>query len=270
MLLSQFKPSWSSSISINPKVSVAGVEIGASAQSQMPTKDLASKVHTLTQKLKREKSIESVQRDSQFDSDKFWLHSGEWHNGLYVFGADDGDVVAYFLWTTVDDILVLLVGSPTNVVGEKIANSGANLYGTHSTWLAVLRFLDRTVGSSKDILVSAKETKKATADSETLQSIELQLHPDVRIQLMTELVYGRQITSRSIALGVFCLKYLSWLPRNRVETIFKIIYQDDIEDPQELLESKFGNWDPATENALSDLKRYKRLIVGSPLYSALL
>jgi len=60
----------------------------------------------------------------------FWSNTGVWRSGLFYFRTFASTTVAYFVWKRFGTALVVLTGSPNNVIGRRVARDGVLISST--------------------------------------------------------------------------------------------------------------------------------------------
>lgn len=125
MLLSQLRYSKLALPKIRPKVGVAGVEIEAEISPQA-RENLIHDTLSLLRLMTRKRLIRDLADSSVIDTREFWHDQGCWFNGLFLFSVEV-ELTTYFLWRTYQDALILLVGSPLNILGKKLVQDGVRM-----------------------------------------------------------------------------------------------------------------------------------------------
>lgn len=286
MLLNQLRRSRFSFPKIKPKVDVAGVGLEVELNSQAK-QDLIEDTLRLLEIMEKKDLLKSLLPDSKIDSDVFWRDEGLWFNGLFTFRATP-DIVSYFLWKTHGDSIILLVGSPLHILGDKIIREGVFAPGTSAAWRGVIDFVDLYIRPDESVLVfdpsrdvgftflSKEKTYQDELEELPLKMAEFDVAPDTEIRdVATELFSRESIVymsgQRALSLGILCLKYLSRLPQSRVDTVFKVFFEDSLEVPEDL-PKWFSTLSGISEDLVAQLglEKYRRVYIGSPIYTALL
>ena len=158
------------------------------------------------------------------DSRNFYHSEDLWRHGLFYFATLPSVTVTYLLWRSFDQSLVLLAGSPKNIIGQTTLGDGIYLSST---------------GDAIDTLGSGDFLREIHTD-EPNQSKNHHLQPNQTVSrgfTDVDWVYMVHTNSRSAPMAMFCFKHLRRLPEMQVDTVFKI----------------FSKFDSVTGNCLSDL-----------------
>lgn len=292
------------SLKISPKVDFAGVSVGADVESRTDSA-VVTKLGKLLQALDKKQDIRDARWGDSLASGQYFRNSGPWRHGLFYFKGGIPEFwgrgeerllkvsVAYLAWTTFRDSIVLLVGSPNNILGDKVAPEGVFMPGTSGVADAIRR------------LVNSFPTDEGTSPViESGWGGEVS-QPDIQVGSKNQYVeqYGRTRIPlpgfddqwSSLAFAQFCLYHLQTLPQGNLETVFRIEsthesagenFRDDLQQfsKQKLAETRrimsdypdhlareAKEWKNAKRSATAaKLGIYSRVYVGSPLYTSLL
>lgn len=265
MLLSQLRRSKLAIPKITPKVGVAGIEIEAEISSQARQGLIRDTVSLLTLMTKR-KLIKELAEDPAINTRSYWHDESTWFNGLFLFRVEV-DLATYFLWKVFQDAIILLIGSPQNILGEKIVRDGVQIPGTSGMYDQILRFVDRNI-QPDDIVLA---TDKRYQDHPYYEWLNL---PSVVLELASDAIFLDEFeslpsSSKALSLGFLCLKHLIGLPQSEIDTVFRLFQEYDLEHPRDLLNwgSVLGGFPHITEQL--KLVDVRRVFVGSPIYTAL-
>ncbi|MEJ2559459.1 MAG: hypothetical protein P8186_25245 [Anaerolineae bacterium] len=268
MLLSQFRHSKLAVPKITPKIDVVGIgieaEIGSQARENL-VKDTLSLLRLMT----RRKLIRDLARNSAFDTRSFWHDEGRWFNGLYLFSAEV-ELATYFLWKAYQDAIILLVGSPLNILGEKIVRDGVRLPGTGGVCNEVHRFVDKIIGPDEMVLAADNRYKgHPYFTRRKLPGATYEMANDAEFAETFEFL---RPPPRALSLGVLCMKYLVNLPKSEIDTVFKLFHRYDLEHPKDLLDWGLVLSSVSKQGIINRmrLERTRTVFVGSPIYTAIL
>jgi len=147
-------------------------------------------------------------------SGRFYRSETEWYHGVFYFAnfATMVNVTAtYVLWTTRGDSVVLLVGSPANIIGQNTPAQGLTLSssGDALNTLGSMSFLEE---------IREDEENHFSSSSHAQAGLRFDRTPPSRI----DWIYTLRTESRSVPLAMFCFRYLAQLPPTRIDTVFKI------------------------------------------------
>ena len=267
MPLSQLSRSKLAIPKITPKIGVAGIEVEAEISSQA-RQDLIRDTVTLLRLMTRRKLIKDLAEGPAIDTGGFWHDEGTWFNGLYLFRVEV-DLATYFLWKVFQDAIFLLVGSPLNILGEKIMRDGVEIPGTSGACHRILRFVDRNIQPDEIVLAADKRYQDHPYFAWLkLPGMTYDVANDAHLQETFEYTSSQ---SKALSLGVLCLRNLICLPQSEIDTVFRLFHEYDFEHPRDLLDwgsvlSKFSQKKTAKQMGLVNVRR---VFVGSPIYTAL-
>lgn len=225
-------------------------------------------------------SVLSLGDAATIDASKFYASKAIWHNGLFYFRTIVSVTVAYFVWKKHGDSIIVLAGSPDNIIGTRVAKQGIHLSSTGDA-------ID-TIGSSEildainsneasSVVVGGGRTSRRIPRSERPISIPARDRDTTR-NWFKEAVYTH---SREVGLAIFCLNDLSNLLEMSIDTVFRIYstYSSKGANLFEDLEAehKEGQREYAvlyTEEGLKEARRIgmanlRTIYIGSPLYTAI-
>lgn len=283
MLYSQFKQF--KLPKVKPKISIAGLELEANIES--PTFDNSvTKTTQLLKAMNNQGLIKPLPSESRaIDTESYWHDKQVWHSGIYSFGEPRGDNIAsYFLWRKFQNSLILLVGSPANILGEKTVEGSALVLGRTPGILEELFSFSKliveyiqpdenvTVLSMRGVKTEIKEVaedpkQKQQILNSPITKLNWKNIENQKVKNLSDFdkhIYN-PAPSRALSLGVFCLKYLCDLPERDVDTVFKIFYKLEMNAPDDL-----PFWIKELSSlGMSDLEKVRTILIGSPLYIAL-
>jgi hypothetical protein len=244
---------------LSAKVTVPGAEVTVSGERGEQEDDLVARTIGVERKLRRRNLVKNLAAESQLDPSSYYADEATWWNGLFAFSGDfslskdAGRVVSYLLWRPWLDSIVLLAGSPENVLGERVIRDGVWAYGTTGTWATILRFAETTFATDEP------GYEAVTAASASTPAVGHQAAPD-----------GLFDSPSGLALAVICARYLSALPHTTVETVFRVSQRFPIQTPGLLPDwaQKALGHGSAGGRRVELVRRCEAVYVGSPLYTA--
>lgn len=245
---------------VSAKVTVPGAEVSVSGGSGEQQDDLVARTVGLERRLRRRKLVKSLAGESELDPSSYYADEATWWNGLFAFNGDfsldqgAARVVSYLLWRPWRDSIVLLAGSPENVLGERVVRDGVWAYGTTGTWATILRFAERSFAADE------QGFEAVTDASASVPGEGKKVAPS-----------GLFDSPSGLALAVICARYLSTLPQSTVETVFRVSQRFPIRTPGLLPDwavEALGDGG-AGERRVELVRRCEAVYVGSPLYTAL-
>jgi len=91
----------------------------------------------------------------------FIQDKGTWHHGLFSFNHPPYfrdhkmSVITYVLWRTFGTSIVLLVGSPRNILGEEaVIRDGVLIPGSNGAFFHLLDFIDNSIQTDEPYAVT--------------------------------------------------------------------------------------------------------------------
>jgi hypothetical protein len=160
------------------------------------------------------------------DSTRFIKDSDVWRQGLFNFLATGTNVVTFVAFRRIGPLLILLVGSPRNILGEQIVKDGMHVPGTSGALLDVLSFIKNTLNTeeTRAVLVggglpfygSRVENTHSLADSAldlAPNSVDIVVPPGGREKDPNWDFNWNTFSPKRIA--IFCQHYLGYLPQQR-------------------------------------------------------
>ena len=267
MLLSQLSHSKLAIPKITPKIGVAGIEVEAEISSQA-RQNLIKDTLSLLRLMTRRKLIRDLAKDPVIDTGRFWHDEGIWFNGLFLFRVEV-DLATYFLWKVYRDAIILLIGSPLNILGEKIVRDGVQIPGTSGACDQLLRFVARNIQPDEIVLATDKRYQGHPYLARlNLPGVTYGVANDAHLDSRLEFLPSKP---KALSLGSLCLKHLMYLPQSEIDTVFRLFHEYDLEHPKDLLD--WGSLlSSVSHTAMAEqmgLINVRRVFVGSPIYTAL-
>jgi len=256
---------------VTATVGVPGVQLGVAPPADVP--DLYRRTNALIKKMERRDRMVPMPKSGDLDVSTFYRDRSEWAQGLYSFKGDfslDGDgarVVTYLLWRRWQNSIILLVGSPQNVLGERVVHGGVWAYGTTGTWTTLLHFAEATLRTDEANLVGVAPQANRPQAGDLKWVDPGEIGGEVEEQpLPAELMDS----PRALALAALCLGQLSRLPASQIDTAFRLFQRLPL-----TLRGEVPSWvtgllgQGGGREKLDILRQCKIIYVGSPLYTAL-
>jgi hypothetical protein len=238
---------------LGAKAEIPGISIELGLEKDSAPNDetrLIEDVSTVIQALQKQNEILPLVEEGKLDSSALYSDSSNWHHGLYSLKMTETDeqLISYIAWKASRNRIFLLLGSPSNILGEAVVSEGSE-YTLPSS-----RTVNKIVESSLQW-----EFVKTIDDCETLEPGEFSLKidaeqpPSLKVDIhraaSPRLIKAQNDVLRGNALAIFCTSALERLPSSQLETVFKIYH---------VL--------PVSRAAAP----YDAVYVGSPIYTALL
>lgn len=262
---------------ITPKVELPGpVNLGVTIRPTVQEKNPVSRLTSLLKRMRSRELLQALKDTDSLESNVYYTDTAEWYNGLFAFkgalGLGDKPlrVISFLLWRPWNETILLLAGSPQHILGEKIVRQGVSIYGTTGTLSSVLGFASQNLETGEPNLVTTgphgqglsigeKPLPCVEMDATELDGNEEHLPPEL------------PACSDALALGLICVRYLSRLPKSRLELVFtpykRLNFKRRADLPHwgfELLHT------PILDPTLVDFFwKCRAIYIGSPLYTAL-
>lgn len=262
----------------SPKVEVAGLSVSIDIASQQDS-DLIGETLSLVAMLRKSKMLKSLDGVHRLNTNDFYHDNSTWFSGLFYFSNYGGVIVAsYMLWRHWNDTIVLLIGSPLNILGEKVIRDGVFSPSTNGTWPEFLDFVRQALSTDENPFIRSgyhisEWHERVFGDIPLIKNHEwvravAELPKGSDFDEMFEHGYNSSQVG-AVDLGLFCIKYLSKLPQERVDTVFKIFKELEFRRREDLPRwvselKKLSGYDDR-----GDFVKCKGVYVGSPLYTAL-
>jgi hypothetical protein len=279
MLLGQLKRhSWLSSLKITPKLTtpVIGIETEVNRSTR---ESLTNDTILLIDSLEQQKMLRHLSNDAPIESDPFWQDEDVWAHGLFTFRTFSApNTVTYFLWKIHQDSIILLLGSPLNILGATTIQDGVSILGSSGAWHTLLDFINTEMQTGENVLVVDKNSFDSEHNGMKLPKAKIQIDsqywnwkPDNDIPIPINMLFRHLSDSNGLAVGAFCLRYLNRLPRGKIETVFKIYQVADLERPKDLPKwiKEIEDFPEIAGFEKSKLERIRSIYIGSPIYVAL-
>lgn len=235
---------------------------------------LAERTRSLAKTMHRKKLVKTLDDEHELESSGFYRDESTWLNGLFSFKGDfsledeTARVVSYLVWRQWSNSIILLAGSPENVLGEKVVRDGVWAYGTTGTWATIVNFAETNLRTDERnfVAVADRPARRASPglpwadwDAETFDEGE------------DEAPSGLFESPRGLALAVICARYLTALSRSRIETVFRVDERLDLRARGPLPEWVRDVLDEHGEegDGMELLRRCEAVYIGSPIYTAI-
>jgi hypothetical protein len=258
MLLSQiqYRSFWMSNLR---KIQIAGFGFGAEAENNN-NRNIFQKALVLKKRLEKTRKLMDLDEIPLLNTECFFLDHNPWRSGLFSFSGGDYyskvGVATYLLWRAYYGSIILLIGSPSNILGEKIVRDGISIPGSVGAMEQVVRFVQDLVKLNGESLAALPGHKPYFFSKVSKTEIDFEAK-EVR---PNPFLYASAYLSPNpnpVRLGLFCLEYLNNLPESRIETIFKIFKVLNIDHNQRGLSNHVH------------LRKFNRICIGSPIYTTI-
>lgn len=246
---------------ISPKISFAGLEFGINLKREgLQDGNLFSNTVALITSLYKQDLIKPITDETKITLVNYYHIESTWHHGLMKWRDSRIElplVEAYCVFRLVGDALILLIGSPSHLLGYIDATQTQNLNVIRSTTSLMYNSIYRVMGYYVN---NPEDTTR--------------IDEEIFISDIRELAF-------SLDLGTFCLQEVIKLPLKTVDTVFKIYSQYDLRRNAARIaqyageEERRGNLryemllDPIKKAEIVGLFKFRNLYIGSPLYTAI-
>jgi hypothetical protein len=260
----QFKEKSIKLENITPKIEILNA-LSISAETKISSmENNISHVERFMRNAHKRGMIKNLSDINKLETDFICFDNSDWFNGLFYVDGGDHAVVFYILWKGWQDSIILLTGSPKNILGEKSIRAGVDYFGT------------------KGSLWQLAEMMKNTFKSTNLNNLSGSSNEDVSEEMPISRIgvrrkgFDGQISSlnrvgslSAVEAGVFCIKYLYQLPIAITETAFRI-HQVLVFDSQKDLPIWFSEIrDLDIDTSLRKrIEKCRQVYIGSPIYTA--
>jgi len=210
----------------------------------------------------------------QISPSKFYRDTGEWRSGLFAMNwMGDTPTVVYALYRSLKDALILLVGSPNNILGDKVVSSEYFVPGSSGAQIDILEYVAEMFKVDEPVAVTegritrygyrGKMPERSSSpilnpfrDDDTLHRHDRPRGP--------RFMHVIDEDEKGLSLATLCLSQLSQLPTARMDLAFRIFSRHPISIPNDQYDREYWARFPELE-----IDRYKAVYLGSPIYTAL-
>lgn len=211
----------------------------------------------------------------------FYKDLADWHSGLFSLNwIGNQPSVVYAMFRIVDDSILLLVGSPNNILGEKTVSAEYFVPGTSGAQIEILEYVSNMFDVKEPVAVTegAVDTYDycgpipERTNSPICNPFRASESDWYRNQKEPDFIrYGWSSSDeekKGDSLAILCLSQLRKLPCQKLDVAFRVFSTHQISNPNESFEYDFERKHYEMAKNLG-LYRYKTLYLGSPLYTAL-
>lgn len=261
------------SFELHPKIELPGFSLEVDAQKAPAGSGQVQRLLPLLNKLKKSRLLKSLEEVTSLDPKIYYGDEGEWYHGLFSFKdeTDSTRVILYLLWRFWKDAILLLAGSPLNILGENIIREGVTCDGTSGTFESIYKFANQNLKTDETTAIRTGGTDRDVIQTE-LKSIPWVAWDTSAFQERTQPLLVQLTASPSpLALGILCVQYLNRLPQEEISTVFKLYRKLPFRRSAELpfwVTEVLKN--PSLNNEMKNqFFHCKTIYIGSPLYTAL-
>ena len=280
MLQAQASKSRFNLASISSKLGIGAASLSLSAERKAHT--LVGDTLSLLKSLETKRAIRSSATLPRLKKTCFYHDRGIWKSGLFWFDSTCSQpTVIYALWRVLKRSLILLVGSPNNILGEKVVAGDCYVPGTSGAHLEILRFIDDSFRLDEAVAVRTKKAYTYGSDAPVPEAsnspIIFPAAPKSREEAFSRM-HSREArdnlrfdpNEKGVNLAFLCLRQLSQLADTHIDTVFRIFSIHDISKPDQIDSSWPAYRDQIVEEAEAlGIFDFERVYLGSPVYTAL-
>jgi len=266
---------------INPKMEFAGLSFGANIKFRKD-ENLVRETLSLINRLQKSELLKTLDTNIP-DSKNYYKDESVWFSGIFSFQPFiHKSVGAYFLWKILGDTLILLIGSPCNILGVGDLESDSNLMSKGGTPLLIehlLSYINKVsqrneIETISDNLDVDPEWLNKLIDLDRISYLarnwDNNEYPNEPLSQLPKRQDENNL-KHGMAIVLFCAKHLRKLRQQKIETIFKVIMEVKLDRRNDLPEliaelEKI----PLQDSERNKLSKCKQVIIGSPIYTALI
>lgn len=277
MLEAQVRPRRIKLPGISPKVEIAGLSLSADIKSQ-ENNNLVQRLISLIASMRKKDVLKSLDDCTVINTSIFYHDQSKWRSGLFSFrGRSSAEspgtrLVSYFTWKPWYNSIIILTGSPINILEEKVVEEGVFCLGSTSGWGTILNFVERTFRADE---VSYIRNGPIPLPHHNLDYIPiLEKGITVNDEQASRFDFHSKwwdVDATALELGLFCITHLIRLPQYKIDTAFKVFRRLDFKRRVDLpIWIEVLNKIPRDSGwEKSDLEKCHSIFIGSPLYTAL-
>jgi hypothetical protein len=260
MLYSQLKEASTPETNRKYKIGVSGT--GAEFGFHSKDLNIYQKIERVLSRLKRDNAISNVRPKRTVDLKLYYKDTGNWHNGMFSIShfSKAPQATTYALLRNIGSNLILLIGSPMNIIGKVDKSASLQMPDSSGGVMAFLRLFTPRYMKDNDL---SGEFQSAEPPEQN-QRQPFSNHHRYAEEFWGFFGYELEITKQEDrqryihAMISFCLSDIALLPQTPIECLFKLYSTWTVKDTV-----KGQNDDKPL------LKGISTFSVGSPLYTAI-
>lgn len=238
--------------------------------------NLVNDALTLIESLASTKMLSPVPSSGSMSPDGFYEDRANWHSGLFSLNwMGNTPSVVYAMFRNTDDAIVLLVGSPNNILGDKIVSAEYVVPGTSGAQMAILEYVSSMFDVKEPVAVTEGEVETYGYHGPVPEQTNSPIRNPFRVterdwhgyRKGPSFMNGRE-ERKGESLAILCLSQLRKLPPGRLDLAFRLFSAHQILHPNGPFEYDFERKHYQEAKKLG-VYRYKTVYLGSPLYTAL-
>lgn len=243
--------------------------------------NVVSDALALISSLASAKLLSPVPSSGILSHDGFYEDRADWHSGLFSMNwMGNTPSVVYAMLRIVEDSIVLLVGSPNNILGEKIVSAQYFVPGTSGAQMEILEYVSNMFDVKEPVAVTEGKVETYGYCGPVPEQTNSPIRNPFRVSkrdwyrdqqgpsFMCDSWSFSSEEKKGVSLAILCLSQLRKLPLCRLELAFRVFSTYQISEPDGPVEYDFQR---EHYNAVKKLGvyRYKTIYLGSPLYTVL-
>jgi hypothetical protein len=255
MLEAQFEK-WDVS-KISPKLELAGVSIGTDIEVK-DNSHLIKRLSRLIKIMNHKKIIQSLSQgeiEAKIFGFGYYQEESDWHNGLVSFGSE----VSYVLWKLWNDYIILLVGSPAHILGERFVTES----NERPFPMMTPRLIERLYFLADSVHDNSVQAQRLSEEgkNKTFFLEEEKIKSDSPIILASQ-------EANPLGLGILCTQHLRNMPQSKIDTVFTLFKKYTFVRPDDLPIWIKSLQNYSDETIRGKLEKCKGVFTGSPIYTA--
>jgi hypothetical protein len=245
--------------------------------------EIIPNLQSLIDLLEKNHQLQSLADGSKLATKQFIRDMGTWHHGLFEFRTMMNDsIVTYLSCKAFDDYVVILVGSPNNILGERLVKEGVFVPGTSGAYYEIIDFVGNLIKTDEPRAVTTRPIPDyARAHLSRGSDLPEPIDGTIDFEKDSRAIYpgsagvfrgewgsrgSEQV--RAAALLGFWSENLRNLAESSIDTVFKIFSKFELGTATNKQEH-WGESEVLEKARRLHQGRYKTVYVGSPLYIAL-
>jgi PGAP1-like protein len=252
----------------------------STGSSEFSTASLTQDMVALIASLNSTRQMVPFPTTDRLTSAAFYADCSDWHSGLFSLNwMGNTPTIVYTLFREFGDSLVLLVGSPNNILGDKVISSQYFVPGTSGAQMAILDYVAKAFKVDEPVAVTVEEVDSYGYDGPMPEIARSEIRNPFRSSrndyraarepdFLDSFRFSLEADEQGRSLAVLCLSQLVKLPSAKLDLAFRVFSSHAVLLPSEPPEYDFQREYLSRVQALG-LAKYKMVYLGSPLYTAL-
>ncbi|OXU14532.1 DUF7019 family protein [Sedimentisphaera salicampi] len=245
---------------------------------------LVQKLTALIKELEAQNQIKSVGALEYGNTSVFYRDEATYHCGIFCMDSMcESPIATYVCWRSMERTLILLVGSPLNVLSERHVDAQCYIPGTSGAHDALHEFADRILQTDERTLVVPRkpkfyrETPKGYRPPDIIHGFQWPKDPEAEVtdreQMHREeqfLRYQEYDGDKGLSLSLLVLGAMSRLPERSMDITFRVLDRHTIPS-METIKNEDRWYAKYVKEDVGPIpfSEYDTIVVGSPLCTAL-